>query len=176
MKTKSFAFAILRILTLWILVNYIVLNLLSTIIALLEYNKEPNFQNDFFSYQFIMPLFLLIFWSIVSWFLWFKADRLSNKLIISETVENSIESFDAEKFLSVALIVLGFYFILHSIPILIGNLLNAFNYNPVVSDLERNKNLISIANPIITLFIGLFCVIQTKTTKRLFNKLQKLGS
>ena len=176
MKTKSFAFAILRILSLWILVNYIVLNLLSTIVAFLDYYKEQNFHSEFFSYQIIMPLFLLIFWSIVSWFLWFKADGLSNKLIVSEMVENNIESFDSEKFLSTALIVLGFYFILHSIPILIGNLLNAFNYNSVVSDLERNKNLISIANPIITLFIGLFCVMKTKTIKHLFNKLQKLGT
>ena len=40
-----------------------------------------------------MPLFLFIFWSLVSWILWFKADGLSNKLVISEVMENNIESF-----------------------------------------------------------------------------------
>lgn len=178
MKSKSFAFAILRIISVWILVQNVIINLITTIVGIYNYINDPYVQNsqiDFPAYSFIMPLFLLIIWSIISWFLWFKAEALSNKLVTTEINENNIESFDSSKIISVSLTILGFYFVFDSIPDLIRNLVYAYNYNPVVSDLEKNKNLIALINPSITLFIGLFCIMKTENLKSVISKLQKLG-
>ena|SRR5690554_781173 len=178
MKSKSFAFAILRIISIWILVQYVIINLITTSVGIYNFISAPYIQNSqigFPAYSFIMPLFLLIIWSIISWFLWFKAEALSNKLVTTETNENNIESFNSEKIIGVSLTILGFYFVVVSIPDLIRNLVYAYNYNPVVSDLEKNKNLIALINPLLTLFIGLFCILKTENLKILINKLQKLG-
>ena len=178
MKSKSFAFAILRIISVWILVQYVIINLITTTVGIYNFINDPyvhNTQIDFPIYSFIMPLFLLIIWSIISWFLWFKAEALSNKLVTTEADENNIESFDSSKIISVSLTILGFYFVVDSIPDLIRNLVYAYNYNPVVSDLEKNKNLIALINPLLTLFIGLFCIMKTENLKSFISKLQKLG-
>lgn len=176
MKTKSFAFVVLRILALWILIHYVIVNVLLTVVGILEYYDKPNYQLDLLSYSTMMPLFLFVFWSIVCWFLWFRAEGLSKKLVISEIDENNLEAIDSEKMISVGLVVLGFYFIFNSIPDLISTLLYAYNYDPVITEQVKNRNLISIAKPIITLLIGLLCVIQTNTVKGFVNKLQKLGT
>lgn len=175
MKTKSFAFTILRILSIWIFAKYIIVNFLTMIFGLFDYYQNSN-EFNFPNYTFILPLFLLVFWSIISWFLWFKAESLSNKLILSEISENNIEKYDSEKILNVALTILGFYFVFQSIPDLISNLIYTYNYYSVVKELEKTKSMISIVKPIITLIIGLLCIMQTENIKRFINKLQKLGT
>ena len=42
MKTKSFAFAALRILSIWILTKYVLLNLFATISGVFEYFQYSN--------------------------------------------------------------------------------------------------------------------------------------
>ncbi len=178
MKSKSFAFTILRIISVWILVKYVMINLISTVIVIYNLFNDPYDQNpqfDLFNYALIMPLFLLIIWSIVGWFLWFRAETLSNRFITTETKENSIETFDSEKIISVSLTILGFYFVFDSIPDLVRNLVYAYNYNPLVNDIEKNKNLIEIIRPIISLFIGLLCIMKTDNLKSVIARLQKLG-
>jgi len=176
MKTKSFAFAALRILSIWILTKYVLLNLFATVSGVFEYFQNSNAQLNFPYYAFILPFFLLVFWSIISWFLWFKAESLSNKLILSEIPGNNIESFDSEKIINAAITILGFYFVFQSIPDLISNLILTYNYYSVVSELDKIKNLISVAKPMLTLIIGLLCIMQTENIKRLFYKLKKLGT
>lgn len=178
MKSKSFAFAILRIISIWVLVQYVIINLINSTVGIFNFYNDPYVQSSQinFSYlSFVVPLFLLIFWAIISWFLWFKADVLSNKIVMTEVNENSIETFNSEKIISVSLTILGFYFVFNSIPDLIRNLVYAYNYNPVVSEIEKNRNLIAIINPILTLFIGLFCIMKTENLKALINKVQKMG-
>ena len=176
MKTKSFAYTLLRILSLWILVKFIIINFLSFIVGIYSIYFETKNQIDFQSYTVIMPLFLFIFWSVVSWILWFKADGLSNRLVISKKTENNIESFNTEKILNVSITILGFYFVFNSIPDLIRSSVYAYSYNSIVSDIEKNKNLIAIINPVLTLFIGLFCIMKTDNIKRLIKKLQNIGT
>lgn len=176
MKTKSFAFAILRLLSIWIFVKYVVINLFSTATFIFSAISGNNYGDGFLSYSFLLPLLLLIIWATVSWFLWFKADGISNKLIISSLDENNIESFDAEKIVNVALTILGFYFILQSIPEIIGNLVHAFYYNPLVSKLEKTNNIVAVINPLVTLFIGLICIMKTNNLKLLFYKLRSIGN
>ena len=175
MKTKSFAFATLRILSIWILAKYILLNLFTMVSGIFQYFQNPNDQFNSPNYTFLLPLFLFVFWSIISWFLWFKAEKLSNKLILSEVSENNIEKYDSEKILNVALTILGFYFVFQSIPDLISNLIYTYNYYSLIQELDKIKNIISIVKPLITLIIGLLCIMQTENIKRLINKLQKIG-
>jgi len=122
-----------------------------------------------------MPLFLLIIWSITSWFLWFKADGLSNKFVISDVKDDNLEAINQEKILSVAFTILGLYFVLDSLSELIGNLVYAYNYSALETQIGKYKYLPSIIKPIFTLFIGLFCIMKIETIKYLVKKLQNLG-
>jgi hypothetical protein len=139
-----------------------------------DYYQNSNAQFNFSKYAFILQLILFVFWSIISWFLWFKAESLSNKLILSEITDNNIEKYASDKILNTALTILGFYFVFQSIPDLIGNIV--YNYYSAANELEKTKNIISIIKPLITLIIGLSCIMQTENIKRLFSKLQKLGT
>ena len=71
---------------------------------------------------------------------------------------------------------LGFYFVFQSIPDLVGNLMHTYNYYSVVKELEKTRNIISVIKPLLTLMIGLLCIVQTENIKHLINKLQKSAS
>jgi len=113
---------------------------------------------------------LIIICSIISWFLWFKADALSNLLITTETNENNIESFSSEKILSVALIILGFYFIFDSAPDLIQNIVTVMTDSLHRSDWDRKRDLINIIQPALTMLIGMFCVLKADSIKSVVKK------
>ena len=172
MKSKSFAFAALRIISVWVFVEYVIVNISNILQSFLFYNlySKKDLPRFFLSYPFGRPLLLIIICSIISWFLWFKANALSNILITTETNENNIESFSSEKILSVALIILGFYFIVDSAPDLVQNIVSAVSYNSLTTDFEKNRNVINIIQPALTLLIGMFCVLKADRIKSLVKK------
>ena len=51
-----------------------------------------------------------------------------------------------------------------------------YNYYSVVKELEKTRNIISVIKPLLTLMIGLLCIVQTENIKHLINKLQKSAS
>lgn len=169
MKSKSFAFAALRIISVWVLVEYVIVNIFTTILNFIQYSPYER-QSFILNYYQTYPLFLAILCSIISWFLWFKADAFSNILITTETNENNIESFSSEKILSVALIILGFYFIFDSAPDLAQNIVSAVSYNSLTTELDKKRDLINIIQPALTLLIGMFCVLKADRIKSLVKK------
>jgi ABC-type multidrug transport system fused ATPase/permease subunit len=170
MKSKSFAFAALRIISVWVFVEYVIVNFFTTLLRFIEHNSYKNFSFSFLRYPFFNPVLLIIICSIISWFLWFKADALSNLLITTETNENNIESFSSEKILSVALIILGFYFIFDSAPELVQNVVSAVSHNSLTTDYEKGRKLINIIQPALTMSIGMFCVLKAARIKSVVKK------
>jgi hypothetical protein len=170
MKSKSFAFAALRIISIWVLVEYVIVNIFTTLLNYFQFSAYQDRSLNFLSYIIAKPLFLAIICSIISWLLWFKADAFSNILITTETNENNIESFSSEKILSVALIILGFYFIFDSAPELVQNIVSAVSYNSLTTDFEKKRNLINIIQPALTLLIGMFCILKADRIKSLVKK------
>ena len=172
MKSKSFAFAALRIISVWIFVEYIIVKFFTTLVRFYDYNyyNERSLSFSILSHRFAEPVLLLIICSIISWFLWFKADALSNLLITTETNENNIESFSSEKIISVALIILGFYFIFDSAPDLVKNIVSAVSFNSLTTDWEKSYHMINIIQPALTLLIGIFCILKADRIKSLVKK------
>jgi len=170
MKSKSFAFAALRIISIWILVEYVIVNIFTFILNFIQYFAYPGQSFNILTFYYAKPLYLAILCSIISWFLWFKADAFSNILITTETNENNIESFSSEKILSVALIILGFYFIFDSAPDLVKTIVSAVSYNSLTTDFEKNRNIINIIQPALTLLIGMFCILKADRIKSLVKK------
>jgi hypothetical protein len=170
MKSKSFAFAALRIISIWILVEYVIVNIFTNLLYVFQLSAYEGHSFSFLGYAIIKPLSLAIICSIISWFLWFKADVLSNILITTETNENNIESFSSEKFLSVALIILGFYFIFDSAPDLVQNIVSAVSFNSLTTDFNKKTYLINIIQPALTLLIGIFCILKADRLKSLVKR------
>jgi hypothetical protein len=170
MKSKSFTFAALRIISIWILVEYVIVNIFTGTLNFFQYFSYPRDSFNMLAFYYAKPFYLAIFCSVISWFLWFKADVLSNILITTETNENNIESFSPEKFLSVALIILGFYFIFDSAPDLVQNIVSAVSFNSLTTDLNKKTYLINIIRPALTLLIGIFCILKADRLKSLVKR------
>ena len=170
MKSKSFAFVGLRVVAIWVFVEYVIVNLFTLLLKIFQYTSYPGYHFDILSYSITKPLLAAIFCSIIGWFLWFKADVLSNILVTTETNENNIESFSSEKILSVALIILGFYFIFDSAPVLINKIVAVITYSQYTTDMERKRDWINIIQPALTLLIGMFCILKADRIKSLVKK------
>ena len=165
-----FAFVGLRVVAIWVFVEYVIVNLFTLLLKIFQYTSYPGYHFDILSYSITKPLLAAIFCSIIGWFLWFKADVLSNILVTTETNENNIESFSSEKILSVALIILGFYFIFDSAPDLVGGIVFAVSYNSLTNDWGKSDNMVSIIQAALTLLIGMFCILKADRIKSLVKK------
>ena len=170
MKSKSFAFVGLRVISIWVFVEYVIVNLLTLLLRIFQYSTYPGSHFDILSYSITRPLLTAIFCSIIGWFLWIKADALSNILVTTETNENNIESFSLEKILSVALIILGFYFIFDSAPDLVKKIVIVITDSSHTTDLGRKRDLINIIRPALTLLIGMFCILKADKIKSIVKK------
>lgn len=84
---SNFTFTTLRVIPIWIFNNYVVINLISTTVSIYNNYSETSIAIDFLIYPYFMPLFMLT----ISWFLWFKANVLCNKLITTVVNESKIE-------------------------------------------------------------------------------------
>ncbi len=173
MKNKVFAFTLIRAVALWLFVQFVLIHLFNLIPVFIRDLQLPaDIRTPLFSY--IYALVNAGIYLLISILLWIWADGLSNKLIITNAGEGKIEKVDMDKVYPAAITIMGFYFILSSIPPILNNLLMGY-FSGAMGEKFTTENTIILVRLLVTLFIGLICVMKTGWLIGLVNKLRKLG-
>jgi len=166
------AYSLLRILSIWIFGTN-VLNILSMIVLQFIHVIESVEPGSFEISNLINNSLLFIFWLMISFFLWFKAESLSKYFQVDKSnSEIKKESENFSQFLQIAIIVLGIYFIFKSVPQLFTEFIQISVLKEYLNEYQVNMKLINLFQPGITFILGMLCLSFNKVLVLFFNKIK----
>lgn len=159
------AFTLLRIFSIWIFARY-VLQLLSLILSQL---LHISINNDEFSNIYIADLtlnsILLLFWLVISAFLWFRAEQFSKYFSLQNfTKEESKPDYENKStlILNISIIVLGIYFVITSVSELMTSIIHIGLMKECYNKYQIDIQLTNMVKPCLTFILGFFCLVKSK--------------
>lgn len=169
MKTIQFFSLLIKLLGLYLLVNWVnnsilhLGNIYSSYTYMTQFNGNPDFSVLFFS------IFLLIINTIFPFFLLIKSNWISQLIFKNEEVTeiplpNLGSNINYSKILQFSIIFIGLIFILTSIPILIINLIDYYQLMMKLGGISSQNPNIKFEGKIYLIKILFGCLMIVKST------------
>ena len=176
MNIRGFSYSLLKILSIWVLVNLFIPNLISIILLLIQsYRDSANYSSD----TTIFWIIELVLYLIISVILWFGSDKFSKAIIkgYSEQDESEITKLilQQNKILEVGLILIGLYVVVTQIPYLINNIVAMIEYSSYGSNSISTRSIGGIVQALISIIIAVYFIIGREKIVTVILKIRTVG-
>lgn len=160
MDIRSFCYSVLKIISIWFLVNTFLPLIISFIAIIFDSSSSYEQYDSTMIKTYLVYLFLYL---IVFVILWFGAERISNmianKYSANPEKDSTVMTFPKYNILEVGMILLGLYFIIIQIPVVISNVLILFDYAPGGGNRFTGRTSSGLIQSLISIVISIYLII-----------------
>jgi len=176
MNIKSISYSLLKILAIWIVVNSFIPSLISICLVLIEpYKNSANYDTT----TYILWSLQIVAYLIISLFLWFGANKISDSINKNYSENREVESerleFQKNKVIEIGLIIIGFYVLIIQIPNLLNHLITLIDYSSYGGNAVSTRSIGGLIQSLTSIGIALYFITGRDKIVNIISKLRTVG-